>query len=121
MENLPEAIQNKIMYLTLSHPIADMIKHTKWFYRLKRRAENDCYSISDVQAEFDYELIEDECIECGGELHSKEFIRCWSCVFCTIKCLLENNTPWAFRICDICKAHFDVNVLCFSCDESPKD
>ena len=39
MENLPEAIQNKIMYLTLSHPIAEMMKNTEWFYTLKRRAE----------------------------------------------------------------------------------
>ena len=74
MEKIPDVIQNKIMYLTLSHPIAEMIKHTKWFYELKYRAENTCFTISDIQV--DLGDIEGECIHCGIELHSKECIKC---------------------------------------------
>ena len=119
MEKLPEVIQNKIMYLTLSHPIAEMIKHTKWFYELKYRAENISFTISDIQAELGD--IEGECIHCGIELHSKEMIICWWCVFRGIKILLKDNTPWVFRICGMCKGHFDINVGCFECDEPERE
>ena len=94
-----------------------MIKHTKWFYELKYRAENTCFVISDIQADLGDEYIEGECIHCGIELHSKECIICWWCVFRGITILLKDNTPWVFRICGICKGHCDVNVFCFSCDE----
>ena len=66
MERLPEVIQNKIMYLTLSHPIVDIIKNTEWFNTLKRRAEQP-YSEQEIKEilddefdEFD-EIVKGEC------------------------------------------------------------
>ena len=88
MNELPEVIQNKIMYLTLSHPIADMIKHTEWFYILKRRAEQPFYSIQelkDISKDEFGEFFEGECYGCGDELDSEEFNLCWWCVFHKLK------------------------------------
>ena len=81
---LPEAIQNKIMYLTLSHPIAEMMKKTEWYYTLKRRAEQPFYSkreLKDISKDEFGEFIEGECYGCADELDSEEFNLCSYCFF----------------------------------------
>ena len=109
MERLPEAIQNKIM-LMISHPIADMIKHTDWFNTLKRRAEQPFYSMKEVNEllddefdEFD-EIVEGECFQCGDDLDSEEFNLCSYCFFLHLKC------------CTKCGSYKGITKLCLRCN-----
>ena len=115
MENLPEAIQNKIMYLTLSHPIAEMMKNTEWFYTLKRRAEQPFYSEQEIKEilddefdEFDEiveidENVKGKCFECDDKLNSEEFNRCSYCFFLHLKC------------CKKCGSYKGITKLCLKC------
>ena len=67
---LSEAVQNKIM-LMLSHPIADMVKDTEWFYMLKLRAEGCKLSFDEFGC--DGSEGDDECILCCDVLSKGEF------------------------------------------------
>ena len=109
---LPEAIQNKIM-LMLSHPIADMIKHTEWFYMLKLRAEGCKLSFD----EFGCDGLEgdNECCLCCDALSLEEFECCWTCVLYG-SLNLEDNAPYVFIICKKCGLHHKVDRLCHRCN-----